>query len=242
MKNAWGPLAAVCVLVIGVYAYMAQSGLLELLTPNAADAYYNSLVQGFRDGQLNLKKEVPPGLAQAADPYDPPASIPYWGLPYRVLDLSYYKGRLYLYFGITPALILFWPFNALTGQYLFHRQAVAIFCAIGFLVSVGLLRALWRRYFVGVSGWVVAACALALGLATGLPALLSQADVYEVPISCGYMLTMLALAAIWCALPARAELLVAGGGQCGVWAGRGVAPHVAVRRGHPAGAGCSSMA
>ncbi len=200
MKNAWGPLAAVCVLVIGVYAYMAQSGLLELLTPNAADAYYNSLVQGFRDGQLNLKKEVPPGLAQAADPYDPPASIPYWGLPYRVLDLSYYKGRLYLYFGITPALILFWPFVALTGKYLFHRQAVAIFCAIGFLVSVGLLRALWRRYFVGVSGWVVAACALALGLATGLPALLSQADVYEVPISCGYMLTMLALAAIWCAL------------------------------------------
>jgi tetratricopeptide (TPR) repeat protein len=200
MKNAWGPLAAVCVLVIAVYAYMAQSGLLELLSPNAADAYYNSLVQGFRAGQLNLKKEVPPGLAQAADPYDPPASIPYWALPYRVLDLSYYKGRLYLYFGITPALILFWPFVALTGKYLFHRQAVAIFCTIGFLISVGLLRALWRRYFAEVSGWVVAACALALGLTTGLPALLSQADVYEVPISCGYMLTMLALAAVWKAL------------------------------------------
>jgi hypothetical protein len=47
---------------------------------------------------------------------------------------------------------------------------------------------------------VVAACALALGLATGLPVLLSQSDVYEVPISCGYMLTMLALGAIWRAL------------------------------------------
>jgi hypothetical protein len=117
-----------------------------------------------------------------------------------MLDMSYYKGRLYLYFGVTPALILFWPFTALTGHYLFHRQAVVIFCAIGFLASVGLLRALWQRYFAEVSVWVVAACALALGLATGVPMLLSRSDVWEVPVSCGYMLAMLALGAIWCAL------------------------------------------
>ena len=47
---------------------------------------------------------------------------------------------------------------------------------------------------------MVAACALALGLATGVPVLLPRSDVYEVAISCGYMLTMLALGAIWCAL------------------------------------------
>ncbi|MGA2137464.1 MAG: hypothetical protein ABSH14_01235, partial [Verrucomicrobiia bacterium] len=122
------------------------------------------------------------------------------GPPYRLLDLSYYKGKFYLYFGATPALILFWPYVALTGHYLFHRQAVAIFCMMGFLASVGLLRALWRRYFADVSVAVVAAGALALGLTTGVPGLLSQSDVYEVPVSCGYLLTMLALAAIWCAL------------------------------------------
>ncbi|MGA2137857.1 MAG: tetratricopeptide repeat protein, partial [Verrucomicrobiia bacterium] len=115
-------------------------------------------------------------------------------------DLSYYKGRLYLYWGITPALILFWPFVALTGEYLFHRQAVIIFCSLGFLASAGVLGDLWRRYFAGLSVGVVAACVLALGLATGVPVLLARSDVYEVPISCGYMLTMLALGAIWCAL------------------------------------------
>jgi hypothetical protein len=200
MKKAWTLLAAVCVLVIGVYAYMAQSGLLELLSPSAADTYYNLLVRGFRTGQLSLQKEVPPGLAQLADPYDATANAPYRLMPYRLHDLSYYNGRLYLYHGVTPALILFWPFVAVTGRYLFHRQAVAIFCAVGFLASVGLLGALWRRYFAEVSVWVVAACALALGLTTGTPVLLSQADVYQVPICCGYMLIMLALAAIWCAL------------------------------------------
>ena len=51
---------------------------------------------------------------------------------------------------------------------------MTIFCAVGFLVSVGLLCALWRRYFAEVSVWVVAAGALALGLATGVPVLLPQ--------------------------------------------------------------------
>lgn len=200
MRKAWTLLGAVCVLVIGVYAYMAQSGLLELLSPSVADTYYNLLVRGFRAGHLSLEKEAPPGLTQLADPYDATANAPYRLMPYRLHDLSYYKGRLYLYHGVTPALILFWPFVAVTGHYLFHRQAVAIFCAVGFLASVRLLYGLWRRYFAEVSTWVVTACALALGLATGAPILLSQADVYQVPICCGYMLTMLALAATWCAL------------------------------------------
>jgi tetratricopeptide (TPR) repeat protein len=200
MKNAWKPLAAVCVLVIGVYAYMAQPGVWESLSRNAADAYYNLLVQGFRAGQLSLKKDVPPGLAQLADPYDPANGVLYQSPSYRLLDLSYYKGRLFLYFGVTPALILFWPCVVLTGHYVFQSQAVTIFCAIGFLAGVGLLRALWRRYFAEVSAWVVVGCALALGLGTGVPVLLSRSDVNEVAISCGYMLTMLALAAIWCAL------------------------------------------
>jgi tetratricopeptide (TPR) repeat protein len=200
MKNAWRSLAVVCALVIGAYAYLSQSGLLELLSPNPASTYYNLLVQGFRAGHLSLKIDVPPGLAQLADPYDPVANAPYRLMPYRLHDMSYYNRRLYLYHGVTPALILFWPFVVLTGHYLLHRQAVAIFCAIGFLASVGLLHALWRRYFAEVSIGVLVACTLALGLATGMPVLLSQADVYQVPICCGYMLTMLALAAIWCAL------------------------------------------
>jgi tetratricopeptide (TPR) repeat protein len=197
MKNAWKSLGAVCVLVIGVYAYTAHSGFVVSSSLNAADSYYNSLVQGFRAGQLSLKKEVPPGLAQLANPYDPTASEPYQFGPTRLHDLSYYKGRLYLYFGVTPALILFWPFVALTGHYLSDRLAVLMFCTIGFLASVGVLYAAWRRYFSEVSVWVVTTGALALGLATVVPVMLPRSDVYEVAISCGYMLTMLALGAIW---------------------------------------------
>ena len=61
----------VCALVIGIFAWSAESGYFELASPRAEDSYYNLLVQGFRAGQLNVKREAPPGLAQLADPYDP---------------------------------------------------------------------------------------------------------------------------------------------------------------------------
>lgn len=202
-KSRWMPrgiLTAVCVAIVGGFGYVARLGGVEWSKLNAADAYYNLLVQGFRAGQLSLDKEVPPGLARLADPYDPVANHTYRLLPYRLMDLSYYKSRLYLYFGVTPALLLYWPFLMVTGRYVFDRQAVTIFCSMGFLASVGLLYALWRRYFAAVNGAVVTVCAVALGLATGVPVLLPRSEIYEVAISCGYMLGMLTLVGIWCAL------------------------------------------
>jgi tetratricopeptide (TPR) repeat protein len=197
MKNECRVLAGVCALVIGVYAYADYSGFMATPDERAADTYYNRLVEGFQAGQLNLKGKVPAGLAQLANPYDPNASAPYRNVKYALLDLSYYKGKLYLYFGVTPALLLLWPFAVLTGHYLYDGQAVVIFCALGFLASVGILCALRRRYFPDVSTWVVAAGALALGLATGMPMLLPRSNTNEVAISCAYMLTMLALGAIY---------------------------------------------
>jgi tetratricopeptide (TPR) repeat protein len=192
MKSAWRSLVVVCALVIGVYAYIAHPGYLPSASLNAADHYYNLLVQGFRSGQLSLKKEVPPGFAQLPDPYDRTANA-----RYGLLDLSYYKGKFYLYFGVTPALALFWPYVALTGHYLSQKDATVMCCIIGFLASAGLLCAVWRRYFYEVRVAAVAVGMLALGLATFTPVLLARCDVYEVSMSCGYALTMLALAAIW---------------------------------------------
>jgi len=198
--TARAALGAVCVLVIGIFWACAHSGLIELLAGASNRSDYNLLVEGFQDGHLGLRKAVPSGLAQLAEPYDPAANHPYRIPPTLADDLSYYRGRFYLYFGATPALLLFWPWASLTGHYLLHRSAVALFCTVGYLATVGILRAVWRRYFPEVSPWVAAASALALGLATSAPILLQRSEVYEVSISCAYALTMLALAAIWLAL------------------------------------------
>jgi Flp pilus assembly protein TadD len=191
-------LCVVCVLVVGFFAWSARSGFLEAQATGANNTYYNLLVQGFRAGQLNLKAELPTGFTGLPDPYDPHTNQRYRyhdGNPLH--DLSYYHGKLYLYFGVTPALVLFWPYAALTGHYLLHKDAVVIFCTVGFLASFGLLCAVWRHYFSEIGLAVVAAGTLALGLATFLPVILPRCDVYEVAISCGYALTMLALLALW---------------------------------------------
>ncbi|MGA2959835.1 MAG: hypothetical protein ABSF48_29480, partial [Thermodesulfobacteriota bacterium] len=75
-------------LVVGVYAYTAHEGAQTQLGLNAAGSYYNLLVEGFRAGQLNLKKDVPPKLARLADPYTATAVR-----PHGVMDLSYYRGK-----------------------------------------------------------------------------------------------------------------------------------------------------
>jgi tetratricopeptide (TPR) repeat protein len=190
-----------CALVIGAFAWSAEPGFLELTSPQAEDAYYNLLVQGFRAGQLNVKREPAPALAQLANPYDPAANAPYaWDKSRLCYEMSYYGGKLYLYFGITPAVTLFWPYVTLTGHYLSHRSAVVIFLALGFLTEAGLLYGLWRRYFPETSIWAVTAGVLALGLGTGILEMLAACDVYEVARSCGFAFAMLSLAAIWRAL------------------------------------------
>jgi len=74
---------------------------------------------------------------------------------------------------------------------------VVIFASLGLIVGIGLLHAVWRRYFPRVSVVVVCAGALALGFVTGLPLLLQRPEVWEVPICCAHALTMLTLAALW---------------------------------------------
>lgn len=188
----------VCALVIGIFAWTAAPGFHDIATLRAQDCYYNLLVQGFREGQLSVNRDVAPGLASLANPYDPTANKPYlWDIHHICHDMSYYKGKLYLYFGITPALTLFWPYVVLTKHYLADTAAVVIFFAVGLLVATGLLEAVRRRYFSETSAWITASGVMAIGLVTGTLELLSSCDVYEVAISCGFAFTMLALAGIW---------------------------------------------
>lgn len=157
----------------------------------AKDSFYNLLVQAYRAGQLNLNKPVPPELAKLPDPYDPTVNAQYIK---GLVDLSYYKGKLYVYFGVTPVLTLFWPYAAVTGLYLSDRAAVIIFFIVGFLVAGSLLRGIWRRYFATVGLWTAALGMFALSVALALTA---WCNTNEVARSCAFAFTMVTLAALW---------------------------------------------
>jgi hypothetical protein len=191
------PLVAVAAAVLAGFAVLLGLSRSYAWSGPASGEPYNLVVEGFRSGHLWLAKEAPATLARAADPYAFATYRRFLGPPWNLVDLSYYRGHLYAYFGVTPAVILFWPYRAVTGAFLHQAYAVFAFCALGYAVSVGLAAAAWRRYYPGAGAWSAAAVALLLGTVTTLPVFLVRPGLFEVSISCGYALTMLSLAALW---------------------------------------------
>jgi len=192
-------LGAVCAAIIGLFFWMVDSSATELSGPSASSNHYNLLVQGFQQGHLTVNREAPEELAQLPDPYDPVRNAR-CRLGGGLHDMSYYKGRMYLYFGVTPALVLFWPWAVLTSHYLFQRYAVTIFCVVGFLAAVLILRALRRRYSPEAGVGALVAGVLIVGFANGVPLMLQRAEFWEVAVSCGMALILIMLAALWKAL------------------------------------------
>lgn len=166
--------------------------------------YYNLLIDGWLDGQLHLKVEVPEALLKIRDPYDPAQRPP--GLALH--DASFYNGRYYVYFGAAPVLTLMLPFRLWSGIDLPLAVAVLIFVYGAFLTSVALLLALRRRYFPEAGPWTVAMAIMVLGLAGMGPVLLRRPHMWELPIAAGSCFALLALLCVWCSLhPARPALV-----------------------------------
>jgi hypothetical protein len=164
--------------------------------------YYNLLARGFLKGQLALDKAADPFLATLSDPTDPAQRA-----GHGMFDVSYFKGRYYLYWGATPAVVLFVPFYLLTGRFLDESLAPPLFAWLGLIAAVWLVLRVKRRYFPNVSAAMELGCVLALGLANMMPALLRRSSVYEAPITSGYACCMLGLAALFHALQARRKTI-----------------------------------
>src|SRR5882724_2446250 len=180
--------------------------------PNSAfgrepNGYYGLLTAGFRSGHLYAAIEPHPALLALKDPYDPMANA-----PYRVHDMTLWHGKYYLYFGVTPVLVLFWPVVALTGYYPTEAFAIAFFSVVGFFVAVALLVAVWRRHYPGAPFWVAVTGTLSLALANPALLLTQAAQFYQVPIACAYALHLLMLGALYGAIHSsrRVALWLAG--------------------------------
>ncbi|WP_165251910.1 hypothetical protein [Adlercreutzia sp. ZJ304] len=100
---------------------------------------YELMAQSLIQGHLYLDLPVDPVLAQLNNPYDPVARNDsgasfFW-------DHAFYDGRYYMYFGIVPVLVLFLPYQLITGHSLTTYHATQLFVA---LFIVGLFSLFWR--------------------------------------------------------------------------------------------------
>lgn len=184
------------------YAWAADPGHLYLPRLDTDSSYYyNLLIKGFRSGHLSLAATPPAELVNAKDPYDTATAV-----RFGMADVSYFKGRYYLYFGVAPALTLYWPFFAVTGRYLNDTQAVLIFCTAAFLAGSVLLIQARKRYFPSLGVATDCGSLIAMGLTAMIPVLLRRTQIYEVAISAAYLFFILSLLCLFQALHARQGL------------------------------------
>ncbi len=156
--------------------------------PGYGGHYYQSLVDGFRRGQLNMTVEPSPELLHLKDPYDAGQNA-----PYRLTDASLYRGKYYLYFGPTPAIALMLPWRVLTGRPIPERLAAVVFAALALLGLGQLLWAVRDRHFPGLSNGVLALILLVALHAAWLPVTLRRPGFWELP-------HVAALACLWWSL------------------------------------------
>jgi len=189
--------SAAFIAVVATYLFLGAMGDTGFGNPKPRDAAYNLLARGLLSGHLSLDREAPPVLARLSDPYDPAANGAARDPRDGLNDLSYFRGKLYLYFGIAPALLVFIPWHLLTGGWLPHWCAVVFLCCAGLLVNLSLVQAVRARVLPDARPWLMAVCTLVLGFGSYAPLLVARADMWEVPIAFSYLSVSVALRCLW---------------------------------------------
>lgn len=218
----WGLAAAICWL----YAWTAESNQVPFEFRGARNDYYNLLAHGFLHGETAMR------VAPLAEPRAGPDPEGLGNLPY-LLDASFYRGKYYLYFGPTPVLAMFLPYRLLTGGDVSDNFVGALFAGAGFLVALGLLAGVRRRYFPGAPGWLLPLGAVLLGLGNACVVMLRHPMFYEAAIAAAYFFEAIFMAALFQAMTARTAA------RRGVWLALGSAAiglAVGARASHAVGA------
>ena len=176
-------LALAALVVVSSYFGIASGNAEAYRSRPVTFNHYNLLVDGFLSGHLYM------GLAPEVGD----------GGQYRerLHDTSFYQGHYYLYFGVTPAALLFLPWRVVTGAHLTQYWAGAILASCGFLASLALLLRLRRDFFPALPRGVLFFTALTLGFVNWCPFLLVRVGMWEVPIASAYCFSALAILCVY---------------------------------------------
>jgi hypothetical protein len=171
----------ILLLVVLIYIWFISSGTwLNWVSPTHL---YADLARGFLRGKLYLPIKVSSNLLASPDPYNSSIGLGLQG----PLDVSYFAGKYYLYWGPVPALILV-LFHPLISWRLGDLQLL-----FGFLIGVYIMQCLlavviWDRFFSDLPKYILWLSILLIGLASPATFMLDSsrgARIYEAAITGG---------------------------------------------------------
>jgi len=162
-----------------IYAFFITFG--TFTTWKASTQYYTLLADAFGKGQLHVDVEPGQALLDAKDPYDSESGRYFND---DVWDLSLYEGKLYLYWGPIPALLIT-PIQLIAKTKVIDMFLVYFFiCGVLIFNSLILLK-LRQLFFPHISAANVALAIFLVGLILPILWSLNVPDVYEAAIGAG---------------------------------------------------------
>jgi len=151
---------------------------------------YEELSVSLREGHTWLNEPVPSFLLEMENPYDYVArsqASSHAGM-YYLSDTSLYNGHYYVYFGGTPAFLLFLPFLFLTGHVL-PTWAAVILCSCLYCAAVMFfMEQLVKSYFPETSLGRYCILSAVFTAVSQAPYLTHFASTYTMPVIFGMML------------------------------------------------------
>jgi len=171
----------IAVVVGSYYLWAVRASGTRFLWNYDLPGYYNLLGRGFAGGHLYVPIEPSPQLLAQPDPWDPSVDP-----DLKMHDMALYNGRYYLYFGATPAVLLFTPWRLITGHDLPETFAVFLLALGGFLFACGALLRILDLASAKPGPLLLGILLLGLGFCQSVPFLLNRVGVYEIPIAGGY--------------------------------------------------------
>lgn len=158
---------------------------------------YALAADGVLHGRLWLDLPVSDALASLDDPYDVASRMAISSESTPVFwDHAFFEGRYYMYFGILPALVLFVPYQALTGGQLPTTVAVFVLAVAVIAVIPWLTSNVARRMGRSVSVGMYFVMCLALLLGSNVLYAVQLADFYVLPQVASLLCTFTALS-LW---------------------------------------------
>jgi len=160
-----------------IYVWFGSDGLWKSM--HNETNYYDLQANAFAKGQLELEVEPAPALLAFTDVslYEPENRE---GIPV-LWDATFYKGKYYLYWGPTPALLL-------TPLKFFYKEdlgdkLLSLFFLTGTLFFLNLIILdLWRKCFSHIPRWAVLAAIAFAGLVNPMPYVMVEGRIYEAAI------------------------------------------------------------
>lgn len=156
---------------------------------------YAHVANALLHGRTWLDLEVPSGLARAANPYDPAvrARLLAEGVNPIYWDYAYKDGHWYSYFGVVPAVLLYAPYQLLTGRMLPTSAAVLILMFFALVFLALLVIRLIARFAPGTSLAATSIAVVMMALGSNAGYLLFRRNFYSVPFAASLALTSLGL-------------------------------------------------